>query len=125
MSRRRSFDGARCLVTGASSGLGRAIAVRLVRAGAKVLLTGRSLDRLNETARDLIAEGAAPDSVPVVAADLTGEEGRAEVIQSSEVRFGALDLVVNAAGVGATGHLDTHDPSVLRALFEINVFALV
>jgi short-subunit dehydrogenase len=125
MSRRSSFDGARCLVTGASSGLGRAIAGHLVRAGADVLLTGRSLDRLDATARDLIAEGVGPESVPVVAADLTREDGRADVIRSAEDRFEGLDLVVNAAGVGATGHLDTHDPSVFRTLFEINVFALV
>jgi short-subunit dehydrogenase len=125
MSRRRSFDGARCLVTGASSGLGRAIAEHLVRAGANVLLTGRSSDRLDATARGLVAEGSRPDSVPVVAADLTREEGRAEVIRAAEDRFGALELVVNAAGLGATGHLDTHDPSVLRTLFEINVFAMV
>src|SRR5437764_132167 len=120
MSRRRSFEGARCLVTGASSGLGRAIAAHLVRAGAKVLMTGRSIERLEEAARDLRSEGPRSEAVTVVAADLTHGEGRAEVIRVAGDRFGALDLVVNAAGVGATGHLDTHDPSVLRTLFEIN-----
>ena len=125
MNRRRSFEAARCLVTGASSGLGRAIAEHLVRAGASVLLTGRSLPRLEATARDLVEGGARPDAVVAVDADLTEEEGRNKVIHAAADRFGALDLAVNAAGVGATGHFDTHDPDVLRRVFEINVFALV
>ncbi len=125
MNRRRSFEAARCLVTGASSGLGRAIALRLVRDGARVLLTGRSLDRLGATAKVLAEEGASPDQVLVVDADLTEQEGRNKVIHAAADRFGALDLAVNAAGVGATGHFDTHDPDVLRRVFEVNVFALI
>ena len=125
MNPRRSFEGARCLVTGASSGLGRAIAERLVRAGANVLLTGRSRSRLEETARRLVLGGARPEAVVSVDADLTEEEGRGKVVHTAADRFGALDLAINSAGVGATGHFDTHDPTVLRRVFEINVFALV
>ena len=125
MKPRRSFDGARCLVTGASSGLGRAIAEHLVRAGANVLLTGRSLPRLEATARDLVLGGARPEAVVAVDADLTEDEGRSKVVHAVADRFGALDLAINSAGVGATGHFDTHDPTVLRRVFEINVFALV
>ncbi len=125
MNRRRSFEGARCLVTGASSGLGQAIAEHLVRAGASVVLTGRSLNRLEATARALVSGGARDDAVIAVDADLTEDEGRSKVIHVAADRFGALDLVVNAASVSATGHFDTHDPSVLRRVFEINVFALI
>ena len=125
MNPRRSFDGARCLVTGASSGLGRAIAEHLVRAGANVLLTGRSLPRLEAAARDLVLGGARPEAVVAVDADLTEDEGRSKVVHAAADRFGALDLAINSAGVGATGHFDTHDPTVLRRVFEINVFALV
>jgi short-subunit dehydrogenase len=112
-------------VTGASSGLGRAIAEHLVRAGANVLLTGRSLPRLEATGRNLVLEGAKPEAVLAIDADLTEEEGRSKIVHAAAKRFGALDLVINAAGVGATGHFDTHDPSVLRRVFEINLFALV
>jgi short-subunit dehydrogenase len=125
MLRRRSFEGARCLVTGASSGLGQAIAEHLVRAGAAVILTGRSLNSLESTARALVIGGARPEAVIAVDADLTEDEGRSKVIHVAADRFGALDLVVNAASVDATGHFDTHDPSVLRRVFEINVFALI
>ncbi|WP_435011697.1 SDR family NAD(P)-dependent oxidoreductase [Tundrisphaera lichenicola] len=125
MSRRKSFSGARCLVTGASSGLGRAIAEELVKAGSNVLLTGRSIDRLDQVATHLVASGASPDAVTRIAADLTLERGREEVLRLARDRFGALDIVVNAAGVGATGHFDTHEPEIFRSIFEINVFALV
>lgn len=75
MTRRKSFEGARCLVTGASSGLGRAITERLVPDGVTVLLTGRSGDRRAATAADRIAAGANPGAVRLVAANMTHDEG--------------------------------------------------
>lgn len=124
MPRRRSWNDARCLVTGASSGLGRAMAQHLVRAGARVVLTGRSSPRLESIQRALIESGADPRSVFTLAADLTTPSDRARLVDFTTERLGALDLAINCAGVGATGHFETHDPSVLRQLFEINVFAL-
>src|SRR4051794_40444867 len=106
MARRRTWARARCLVTGASSGLGRALAEHLVAGGARVILTSRSIDRLDAIARGLIAAGADPDDVLTVAADLTRPEGRRRIITLAEERFGALDLSVNSAGVGAAGHFD-------------------
>ncbi len=88
-------------------------------------MTGRSLDRLEATARCLVEGGTRREAVVAVDADLTEEEGRSKVIHAAAERFGSLDLAVNAAGVGATGHFDTHDPIVLRQVFEINVFALI
>lgn len=124
MAARRSWARTRCLITGASSGLGRALAEHLVAAGARAILTSRSIERLDATTRALIAAGADPASVLAVAADLTQPEGRRRIVAFAHERFGALDLLVNSAGVGAAGHFDTHDPSVLRAVFELNVFAL-
>jgi short-subunit dehydrogenase len=122
---RRNFLDARCLVTGASSGLGRAIAVELLRQGANVLATGRSLERLEELRREAAALGRSPGAVHPVAADLTRDEPRARLFDEADRRFGgALDLVVNAAGVGAYGRFESHDQSVLRRVFEINLFAL-
>src|SRR5271166_4748960 len=122
---RRTWSETRSLVTGASSGLGQALAARLVRAGATVLLTGRSTERLAAVVGGLKSEGADPARMITVAADLTIEEDRRRLFTLARERFGALDLVINNAGVGATGQFDTHDASVLRRVFEINVFAMV
>jgi short-subunit dehydrogenase len=123
--RRDSFQGARCLVTGASSGIGAAFARSLAAEGALVGLTGRSSDRLDAEIRSLTARGVPPDALIPVAADLTDEADRRRLLDAAADRFGgALDLVVNAAGVGAYGRFESHDPSVMREVFEINVFAL-
>jgi short-subunit dehydrogenase len=121
---KRSWNQTRSLITGASSGLGRALAERLARAGAQVLMTGRSAERLDAVARRLDDGGAELERVITFPADLTVESDRRRLFDLARERFGALDLVVNNAGVGATGQFDTHDPSVLRNIFEINFFAV-
>jgi short-subunit dehydrogenase len=121
---RRSWSETRGLVTGASSGLGQALAEGLVRAGATVLLTGRSTERLAAVVGGLKHEGAESSRMITFAADLTIEEERRRLFTLAREHFGALDLVINNAGVGATGQFDTHDASVLRRVFEINVFAM-
>jgi short-subunit dehydrogenase len=115
---------ARCLVTGASSGLGQALAEQLVKAGAQVVLTGRSAERLQLIADHLIDAGCAPTRIITVPADLTVEYDCQRLFDEIAGRFEALDLVINSAGVGADGQFETHDPAVLRQIFELNVFAL-
>lgn len=123
--RRESFRGARCLVTGASSGIGLAFARLLATEGARVVLTGRSSDRLNEQVARLISAGAKADDLLPFPADLNNPDDRRRLLDATADRFGsALDLVINAAGVGAYGRFESHSPSVMRDVFEINVFAL-
>lgn len=124
MPNARSFVASRCLVTGASSGLGRAIALELARAEARLVITGRSLDRLNETAHQ-IAKAAPEAPKPVlVVADLTVDESRHQLVRTVHETFGCLDLLVNSAGVGANGPFETHEPTVLRQIIDLNVVAL-
>ena len=125
MTRRDSYRGARCLVTGASSGLGAAFARLLAARGARLVLTGRSVIGLKTVADAILAAGDATVDLLTVDADLTAPDDRRRVLEATDARFdGALDLVVNAAGVGAYGRFESHDPSVLRRVFEINLFAL-
>ena len=125
MARPNSYRDARCLVTGASSGLGEAFARRLAAEGARVILTGRSVDRLRAVASEIIGAGAEPGDAIAVAADLTEPDDLRMLLDVTAERFGgAIDLVVNAAGVGAYGRFESHDATVLRRVFEINVFAL-
>ena len=107
-------------------GLGRAIAEALVRRGARVVLAARSADTLRDVADGLIAAGARADAVLPFPADVTRPEDRADLLQHASDAFGgALDLVVNNAGIGAYGRFESHDESVARRVFEINVFALM
>lgn len=123
---RRRFHDARCLVTGASSGLGRALAEQLARSGARLVVTGRSMERLSSLVGQLESEGIVPGRVVPVAADLTREEDRRRLVETVGEQYdGALDLVVQSAGVGAYGRFMSHDPSVARRILEINFFAVV
>ncbi len=123
---RRDFRDARCLVTGASTGLGRALASALVARGARVVMASRSSARLREAADSLISGGARPEAVLPFPADLTQPQDRADLVHFAEHEFhGSLDLVINNAGVGAYGRFQSHDESVARKVFEINVFALM
>jgi short-subunit dehydrogenase len=87
-------------------------------------MTGRSADRLAEVVDELKQDGMAAERLITVPADLTHDEERHRLFQIAHEHFGALDVVINNAGVGATGQFETHDPSVLRRVFEINVFAM-
>src|SRR3954449_11347584 len=93
MRKPRSWTETRALVTGASSGLGKALAEHLIRAGANVILTGRSAERLASVATRLAREGADPARILTVAADLTDADDRARLFALTRERFGALDLV--------------------------------
>lgn len=123
---RRQIEGSRCLVTGASMGLGRALAETLVRRGARVVMAARSADLLREVADGLIAEGARPECVLPFPSDITVAEDRADLFTYAAEHFGeAFDLVVNNAGIGAYGRFESHDEDITRKVFEINVFALM
>lgn len=107
-------------------GLGRALAESLVRRGARVVMAARSSDKLREVADHLIAQGADPGAVLPFPADITKADDRADLLNFAADSFeGALDLAVNNAGIGAYGRFESHDESVVRRVFEINVFALI
>jgi short-subunit dehydrogenase len=121
----RRFADARCLVTGASSGIGRAVAERLAMAGASVVLTGRNRPRLEEVVGCLHDAGVPANRLHLETADLTQADDRCRLLASTDKAFdGSLDLLVNAAGVGAYGPFLTHDPTILTRLLDLNVVAL-
>ncbi len=119
---RRRLNNARVLVTGASSGIGRAVAVELARCGTQLLLTARRGDRLAALRDELTGPASSVDLVP---GDLTQPEHRRELAAWIDREWGALDGLVNAAGAGAIGPFDQADPSRLRTLMEIDFFAPV
>jgi NAD(P)-dependent dehydrogenase (short-subunit alcohol dehydrogenase family) len=115
------FSGKVALITGASSGIGRATAVRLARGGAKVCLVARERPRLEALAREL-----GGDTVAIVhRADLTQPDQRAEVVPACVTRFGRLDILVNAAGVIGTGTVAEATRQTWDQMLEINLHATI
>jgi short-subunit dehydrogenase len=119
---RRSIAGARALVTGASGGLGRAIAIELAKHGAKVVLLARREDQLRQVADEISRNGG---QAALVVGDVTDPQIRRAAISKAQTNFGGLDILVNNAGVGAMGRFDTSDSQRLRQVFETNFFAAV
>ena len=114
---RRPIHGLRTIVTGASSGIGRALVLELVRQGASVLALARRADRL----RDLQQECST--SLRCLAADVTQAADRHAALDLAKAEFGGLDALVNNAGSGALGRFDQADEARLRRIFEVNFFA--
>jgi short-subunit dehydrogenase len=119
---RRDLHGLRALLTGASSGIGRALASQLAQAGARLVLTARSQDRLQETEKALIAAGL---DVAAVTMDVTSDSQRRRALDFTLERLGGLDVLINCAGVGSFGHFVDCTPEVLRQVMEVNFFAPV
>ena len=94
------------LVTGASSGIGRATALALGANGASVALVGRNVEELEKAAAQIASSGS--KTLPL-AADLTVEADRRRVIDRTVESFGGLDVLVNSAGIIATGTIRASD----------------
>ncbi len=101
--RHRALEGKAALVTGASSGLGRATAVALARAGADVALVARSAEELEETGEEVSRTGRRALTLPADLAD--GKEASATVGRTVG-EFGRIDVLVNAAGTDAPGTVE-------------------
>jgi NAD(P)-dependent dehydrogenase (short-subunit alcohol dehydrogenase family) len=92
------------IVTGATSGIGRATAIRLGREGWGVTAVGRDTAALEEVARQIQAVGGRPT---FVSADLTNPETTPQIVAHHAATFGSLHLLVNAAGILASGSVET------------------
>ena len=106
-------------VTGASRGLGRALAAAVLEAGNAVVLTARDTAHLN----DIV--GRYPERAIAVRLDVT-RSGEAETaIAAAIARFGRVDVLVNNAGYGLVGAVEEVQPHEYRTLFDTNVFGLI
>lgn len=110
------------LITGASSGIGRAMALRFGRAGARVVLVARRADRLEAVARELRANGA---EASIIVADLVDPESCERVISEARQAAGPVDVLINSAGVGEYGRFREQDLEVVDQMMRLNMTALV
>jgi NAD(P)-dependent dehydrogenase (short-subunit alcohol dehydrogenase family) len=109
----------RWLITGASSGLGYALAEHVLAQGDQVVLAARTTAPMERLAADH------SDRALVVALDVTDAEQRADALQQAEERFGGVDVLVNNAGIDFVGAIEEQDEKDYRAQFEVNFFAAV
>ncbi|MFQ4149466.1 SDR family oxidoreductase [Arthrobacter sp. LAPM80] len=112
----RRFIGKAALITGASRGIGLAIAQRLAAEGASVLITARHKEALDEALATLGGNAVA------IAGHTDDPEHRAQVLAAVDHHFGGLDVLVNNAGINPVyGPLETVDLDAARKIFEVNV----
>lgn len=107
------------LITGCSTGLGRALAEALIASGHQVVPTARNVDSIADLA------DAAPDRVLPLALDVTDGIRVWEVVQEAEARFGQVDVLVNNAGYGYRAAVEEGDDADVRTLFETHFFGSV
>ena len=110
------------LVTGASKGIGRAIALELARAGADLVINARGREALEAVAGEVRACGR---RVETVAADVATEAGGQLVVERAVARFGRVDVLVNNAGRGAPRRLLELTEADWQASFALNFMSAV
>jgi len=110
------------LVTGGSSGLGRALAEQFAAAGAKVSIVGLEPDAVQATCEQLQRSGA---EVLALAADITDQQQVDRLVAQTVERFGRIDVLVNNAGRSMRGKVLDTTPEQFRQLLELNLIALV
>jgi len=115
------------IVTGASSGIGKATALTAIERGAKVAFVARRRQELTS-----ITSNLTPSNFEIIAADVTNEQDRQQIISQTLKRFGGIDVLVNAAGIIGNGTIenttleqwDTMMDVNLRSIFRLTQLAL-
>ncbi len=116
------LQGLRIVITGASQGIGKALAIEAAKKGMRVVAAARSADLLYDLASEVkpLSGGA----LATVIADVTDPAGREAMLQAAMENFGGVDILVNNAGIGATGHFAEGSLETLRKIMEVNYFGL-
>jgi NAD(P)-dependent dehydrogenase (short-subunit alcohol dehydrogenase family) len=106
------------LITGCSSGLGRALAISIIRRGWRAIVTARNLSHVSD-----IVKGAEERAL-AIALDVTDVDQIQAVVMAAREKFGRIDVLVNNAGYGYQSAVEEGDEAEIRAQFETNVFGV-
>lgn len=116
--RKRDLAGQRIVLTGASSGIGAALAAELARHHAKLTLAARSADLL-EAVRARLVPLTETHAIPT---DVAKAADRVRLVEETVRRVGGMDVLINNAGIGANGPFESSSEECLRRVFEVNFF---
>jgi uncharacterized protein len=122
MASLRDFEGKWALVTGASAGIGVALARELARNGAKLILTARRKDRLEALAAELTAQGT---EVRIVVADLTQPDAPRAIYEATVGAGLVVEILINNAGLGQYGEFASIDLEQELSQIRVNCEAVV
>ncbi|MCX5758252.1 MAG: SDR family NAD(P)-dependent oxidoreductase [Candidatus Hydrogenedentes bacterium] len=118
----KRFDDKTAFITGASSGIGAAVAEALAREGARVALAARRIEKLDDVRKRV--ESAAGVALPVVC-DVRDKASLDEAVRKTVEAFGGIDVALANAGFGVVGQFVRLDTDAFRAQFETNVFGVI
>jgi short-subunit dehydrogenase len=110
------------IITGATSGIGKALAYECASRGARLVISGRNHESLMEIAADLLRTGI---RVLPVKADVTVEDDCRELIRKAGGEYGRIDVLVNNAGISMRALFEEVDVNVLRKLMDTNFWGTV
>jgi NAD(P)-dependent dehydrogenase (short-subunit alcohol dehydrogenase family) len=110
-----------CLITGASSGIGRALAIELAGRGARLALAARREELLRGTAEEVERRGGSALSIRC---DVTRRADLERAVEETIERFGRLDVLVNNAGRGHFAYIEDTPDEQIESIFRVNVFSL-
>ena len=117
-----SLAGRSAVVTGASSGIGRATTRALAAAGARVGLAARRAGRLDELAEEIGQSGGETIALPADVADYAQAEA---MVRRAEEAFGGVDILVNIAGVMLPAPIAEADPAAWRRMVDVNLVGVL
>ena len=121
--RKADFKGATVLITGASSGIGKAFACNLARRGANLILTARSVAKLEQIAEDLKKQYST--SIQVFPADLSYLDAPQQLFDEIHASGSSVDVLINNAGFGKWAHFLAEEISTYQRMLSVNINALV
>jgi len=119
---RRKINGARTVLTGASSGIGRAMAVELAKRGARLVVTARRQERLDELKDEVEQQDG---EIHLVAGDVSDPQLRSRLLNTAQDQLGGLDILINNAGVTAIGEFRDSTAEFFERIMAVNFFAPV
>ncbi len=117
-----NFKDKAVVITGASSGIGKALAMEFAGKGAKIVMAARNAERLNEAVKEVEAIGTEVVGLPT---DVSSEDDCIKLIEKAMEAFGRIDILINNAGISMRAVFEDTDLSVIKQLMDINFWGTV